>query len=120
MPFLRWHFSLGDKIENCWRKLRSAFGSFPAITSTGGGWSNCAATLAMAALWILRGLRSLGVGLHRLGKSRSVTKIENKIVAVSARVGFPVEFESIVSGKTHNALIGPGRRENILLPRERK
>ena len=60
------------------------------------------------------------VGLHRFGKSRSVTKIENKIVAVPAGVGFPVEFESIVSGKTHNALIGPGRRENILVLRERK
>jgi hypothetical protein len=58
-------------------------------------------------------LRSL-----RVGKSRRVTKIENKIVPAPARVGFPVDFESMVRRETHGSLIGPGRRENIFVLRE--
>jgi hypothetical protein len=54
----------------------------------------------------------------RVVKSRRVTKIENKIVAAPARVGFPVVFESVVRRQTHGSLIGPGRRENILVLRE--
>ena len=49
-----------------------------------------------------------------------VAKIENKIVAMPARERFPVDFESIVERETQDALIGPSRRENILVPRERK
>src|SRR4029453_10848267 len=56
--------------------------------------------------------------LLRVGKSRRVTKIENKIVAAPARVRFPVDFESIVGGVTHDSLIGPGGREKIFVLRE--
>src|SRR5205809_7572807 len=56
----------------------------------------------------------------RVGKSRRVTKIENKIVAASTRVGFPVDFESMVRRITHDSLIGPRGRENILVLRERE
>ena len=48
------------------------------------------------------------------------TKIENKIVAVAAREGFPVDSKSTVERETQDALIGPGRSENILVLRERK
>src|SRR6266480_2332230 len=37
-----------------------------------------------------------------------VTKIENKIVAVAAREGFPVDFKSIVERETQDALVCPG------------
>src|SRR6266487_4236382 len=56
----------------------------------------------------------------RIGKSRRVTKVENKIVAAPTRVGFPVDFESMVRRITHDSLIGPGGRENILVLRERE
>src|SRR5437867_3280340 len=56
----------------------------------------------------------------RVGKSRRLPKIENKVVPAPARVGFPVDFESMVRRITHNALIGPGGRENILVLRERE
>src|SRR5438093_13587160 len=56
----------------------------------------------------------------RVGKSRRLPKIENKVVPAPARVGFPVDFESMVRCITHNALIGPGGRENILVLRERE
>src|SRR6266478_5780427 len=56
----------------------------------------------------------------RVEKSRRVTKIENKIVAAPTRVGFPVDFEFIVRRITHDSLIGPGGRENILVLRERE
>src|SRR5215510_10950684 len=55
-----------------------------------------------------------------LGRSSGVAKIEDKIVAVPARVGFPGDFESIVGRKTHDALIGPCGRKNILVLRKRK
>src|SRR5438034_10955071 len=57
--------------------------------------------------------------LH-LAESCGVAKIENKIVTVPAGVRFPVNFESIVRCKTHNALISPGRCKNILALHERK
>jgi hypothetical protein len=56
----------------------------------------------------------------RVGKSRRVTKIEKKIVAAPARVGFPVDFESMVERKTRGSFIGANRRENILVLRERE
>src|SRR5207249_10856017 len=56
----------------------------------------------------------------RVGKSRRLPKIENKVVPAPARVGFPVDFESMVRRITHNALIGPGGRENIRVLRERE
>ena len=49
-----------------------------------------------------------------------VAKIENKIVAVAARKGFPVDSKSTVERETQDALIGPGGRENILVLHERK
>ena len=49
-----------------------------------------------------------------------VAKIENKIVAVAAREGFPVDFESTVERETQNAFVCPGRRENVLVLRESK
>jgi len=49
-----------------------------------------------------------------------VAKIENKIVAVAAREGFPVDFESTVKRETQNAFVCPGRRENVLVLRVSK
>jgi hypothetical protein len=49
-----------------------------------------------------------------------VAKIENKIVAVAAREGLPVDSKSIVEGETQDALIGSGRGENILVLSERE
>ena len=46
------------------------------------------------------------------------TKIENQIVAMPAREGFPVDFESTVERETQDTLIYPGCRENILVFRE--
>jgi hypothetical protein len=51
-------------------------------------------------------------------ESISVMKIKNKIVPAPTRVRFPVDFESVVSRKTHNALIGPGSCENVLVLRK--
>jgi len=45
-------------------------------------------------------------------------KTKNKIVPVPTRVRFPVDFESVVSRKTHDALIGPGSCENVLVLRK--
>jgi hypothetical protein len=49
-----------------------------------------------------------------------VAKIENKIVAVAARERFAVIFESTVERETQDSFVCPGRRENILVLRERK
>ena len=49
-----------------------------------------------------------------------VSKIENKIVAVAAREGFPIGFESTVERETQDAFVCPGRRENVLVLRESK
>ena len=49
-----------------------------------------------------------------------IAKIENKIVAVTAREGFPVDFESTVERETQNAFVCPGRGENVLVLRESK
>ena len=49
-----------------------------------------------------------------------VAKIENKIVAVAAREGLTVIFESAVERETQDAFVCPRRRENILVLRERK
>jgi hypothetical protein len=57
---------------------------------------------------------------HLPRTSRGITKIENKIVAAPTRVGFPIDFESIIRRKAHNAFIRPSCRENILVLHERK
>ena len=49
-----------------------------------------------------------------------VAKIQNKIVAVAAREGFPIGFESTVERETQDAFVCPGRRENVLILRESK
>jgi hypothetical protein len=49
-----------------------------------------------------------------------LAKIQNKIVAVAAREGFPVDFESTVERETQDALVCPGRRENVFVLRESK
>ena len=49
-----------------------------------------------------------------------VAKIENKIVAVAAREGFSVDFESTVERETQDALVRPCCRENVLVLRESK
>ena len=50
----------------------------------------------------------------------AVSKIENKIVAVAARKGFPIGFESTVEREAQDAFVCPGRRENVLILRESK
>ena len=50
----------------------------------------------------------------------SIAKIENKIVAVAAGEWFAVDFESTIERETQDALIGPGRRENVLVLRKSK
>ena len=49
-----------------------------------------------------------------------VAKIQNKIVAVAAREGFPIGFESTVERETQDAFVYPGRREDVLVFRESK
>ena len=49
-----------------------------------------------------------------------VSKIENKIVAVAAREGFPIDLEATVERETQDAFVCPGRRENVLILRESK
>jgi len=49
-----------------------------------------------------------------------VSKIENKIVAVAARKGFPIDLEPTVECETQYAFVCPGRRENVLILREGK
>ena len=64
------------------------------------------------------GLRNASGGLPQV--IVCVAKIENKIVPVAAREGFAVIFESTIERETQDAFVCPGRRENILVLRERK
>ena len=50
----------------------------------------------------------------------SIAKIENKILAVAAGEWFADDFESTIERETQDALIGPGRRENVLVLRKSK
>ena len=46
---------------------------------------------------------------------RSVTKIQNKIVAAAARIGVTGPLKPVISRKAHCPRICPSRREKILI-----
>jgi hypothetical protein len=77
----------------------------------------------MAQLFLVRRQRAHGKAMLLVTSPQiimSITKIENKIVAVAAREWFAVHFESTIERETQDALIGPSRRENVLVLRESK
>src|SRR5260370_11723516 len=69
--------------------------------------------------WTSKGGNSSGESLpvtkHSLFSLLWVTKIQNKIVAAAARIGFTCGFKPVINRKSHRSRICPGRRENILI-----
>ena len=58
---------------------------------------------------------SLPVTKHGLFGFLGITKIQNKIVAAAARIGFTCWFKPVINRKAHCPRICPGRREKIFI-----
>ena len=85
--------------------------------------SVCGRPTMMAQVFLVRRQRAHGKAMLLVTSAQiimRIAKIENKIITVAAREWFAVDLESAVERETQDALIGPGRRENVLVLRESK
>jgi hypothetical protein len=112
-------------LEIAWRTLPSPLskGVVPARTRAHHSARVYISRTALAAYVIapidvryLDGTPNPRASCHRPSRGSSgVTKIQNKIVAAAARIGFTSGFKPVLNRKAYCSRICPGRRENILI-----